>query len=200
MQEIRYADYLHEYEGLSASRREILLEHSKVLELARGEIVLRPGQMCRHRFFVERGAVREYRIDKQGKEHNLHFAIEGWFIINADTIFFSRPSGYFIEAIEPTRLRLIEEETMQELIRTDATFASLDRELLYEHIQVLQHRITSLQSDSALERYLHFVKTFPEMLIRLPQALIASYLGITPESLSRIRRDLSGKSTLGKKP
>lgn len=194
MHEIQYADYLHEYEGLPASKRALLLEHSKVVNLAKGEIILRPGQMCHHRFFVERGAVREYRIDSLGKEHNLHFAIEGWFIINADTIFFSHPSSYFIEAIEPTRLRLIEEDTMQELIRTDAAFASFDRELLYEHIETLQHRITSLQSNSAQERYLHFTSTYPEMLVRLPQALIASYLGITPESLSRLRRGLARRS------
>ncbi len=193
MNEHNFSDYLHEYAGLCPERRERLLEHSRIIELSKGDIILRPGEVCRHRFFVERGAVREYSIDPSGKEHNLLFALEGWFIINVESVFFARPSSYFVEAIESTRLRLIEESEVKALMQEDEGFEKFDRDLLYEHIRALQHRITSLQSTSAMDRYLHFIKAYPEMVLRLPQGLIASYLGITPESLSRIRRAIADR-------
>lgn len=117
--------------------------------------------------------------------------------MNVDSVFFSLPSSHFIQAIEPTRLLLINEKQLRRLVREDAAFADFDRQLLYEHIQMLHRRITLLQSASAEERYLQFIKDFPEVPLRVPQTMIASYLGITPESLSRIRRDLARRNSKG---
>ncbi|KGN97265.1 hypothetical protein HQ36_07935 [Porphyromonas gingivicanis] len=191
MKEYLFSEYLRSSTKLSNEQMEQLFKRSKVLMPKKGEFLLTPGQLCKHRFFIEQGAVREYSIDEKGREHLLHFAIEGWFLMNVNSIFFNQPSDYFIETIEPSRILLLDEDEVQHLIAEDSSFDNFTKNLLYEHIQVLQRRITSLQSDSAEERYLYFTQTYPEIMSRVPQLMIASYLGITPESLSRIRRELA---------
>lgn len=197
MKEYFFDDFLRSNLRLSAEQRDVLFEHSMIKEYDRGDFILSAGETCAHRFFIERGAIREYSIDPKGKEHLLFFAVEGWFLMNVDSVFFSLPSSHFIQAIEPTRLLLINEKQLRRLVREDAAFADFDRQLLYEHIQMLHRRITLLQSASAEERYLQFFKDFPEVPLRVPQTMIASYLGITPESLSRIRRDLARRNSKG---
>lgn len=191
MREYFFDDFLRSNVPLTDEQRSMLFKHSMVKEYDRGDFILNAGETCVHRFFIERGAIREYSIDPKGKEHLLFFAVEGWFLMNVDSVFFNQPSNHFIQAIEPTRLLLINENQLQKLVREDPAFAELDRQLLYEHIQMLHRRITLLQSASAEERYLQFIKDFPEIPLRVPQTMIASYLGITPESLSRVRRAIA---------
>ena len=197
MKDYFFEDFLRSNLQLTPGQRDILFEHSVIKEYDRGDFILSAGETCTHRFFIERGAIREYSIDPKGKEHLLFFAVEGWFLMNVDSVFFNLPSRHFIQAIEPTRLLLINENQLQRLVREDTDFADFDRRLLYEHIQMLHRRITLLQSASAEERYLEFIKDFPEVPLRVPQSMIASYLGITPESLSRIRRELAGRNSKG---
>ncbi len=194
MNEFIFDDYLRSNVLLDAEQRDILFRHSLVREFRRGEFLLREGETCAHRFFIERGAVREYSIDPKGREHLLLFAVEGWFLMNVEGVFFGKPSSYFIQAIEATRIVLLDERQVCRLTREDKVFEELNRNLLYEHIRMLQARITLLQAASAEERYLDFVQAFPEIPLRVPQAMIASYLGITPESLSRIRSDLARRN------
>lgn len=191
MKEYIFADFVAQHSPLTSEQMQQLLEGSRELTLERRELVLSAGDLCHHCFYIERGAVREYSLAPDGREHLLHFAMEGWFIMNIESIFFSRPSSYFVETIEPSRLLLIDQERMRQLSVEDPRFGQLTRQLLYEHIQTLQERITSLQSLSAEERYRRFVAYYPEAMQRIPQMMIASYLGITPESLSRIRRALA---------
>lgn len=191
MKESFFTDYIRSNVPLTDEQLSTLLEKSKVLALGRKAFLLSAGETCCHRFFIEQGAVREYSIDRHGKEHLLHFAVEGWFLMNVESIFFDRPSSYFIETIEPSRILLLSNEQVNRLAREDKSFEQFDRQLLYEHIHTLQLRITGMQSHSAEERYLHFVEHYPEAMLRVPQQMIASYLGIAPESLSRIRRQLA---------
>lgn len=191
MREYTFADFVAQHSPLPSDQLERLLEGSRELKLERKELVLAAGDLCHHCFYIERGAVREYSLSPDGREHLLHFATEGWFIMNVESVFFSQPSSYFVETIEPSRLLLIDNECMKQLSAEEPSFGQFTRGLLYEHIRMLQERITSLQSLSAEERYLRFVAYYPEAMQRIPQMMIASYLGITPESLSRIRRTLA---------
>lgn len=191
MKELLFGDFLHSNVSLTKEQMGQLFKGSKRRSVGKGELLLAPGEQCRHRFFIERGVVREYFIDEKGREHLLHFALEGWFLMNVNSIFFDQPSTYFIEAIEPSEVLLLDETEVQRLAAADSAFEHLTQNLLYEHIQVLQRRITSLQNNSAEERYLYFAQTYPEIISRVPQLMVASYLGITPESLSRIRRELA---------
>lgn len=194
MNEQHFTEYIRSNLELNDRQMEQLCHRSKVLEIKRGDFLLRQGQTCTHRFFVERGSVREYFIDERGREHLLVFAVEGWFLMNVESVFFGKPSSYFIQATEDSRILLLNEQQVQILEEKDSTFAAFNKSLLYEHIQTLQRRITSLQSDTAEERYLHFVATYPEIMLRIPQTMVASFLGITPESLSRIRKGLAHKN------
>lgn len=165
--------------------------HQKRLE--RGEWLLTVGQRCHHAFFILRGVVRQYSIDKRGREHTLFFAAEGQFLANIEAVCLNMPSSYFIQALEDLEVIMLSETDLRKLSEETKHFGELRLRLLHEHILHQQKRITQLQADTAEERYLTFVEDYPEMMLRVPQHHIASYLGITPESLSRIRKSLAKK-------
>ena len=158
---------------------------------AKGELLLRPGSHCQHTFFVERGLLRQYSIDQRGKEHILMFAPEGWFVSDRESVYFQQPSPYYIEALENTTAALITDEFLQTLEEKVPGFRDFNHRLLHNHIRHLQSRINLLLSARAEDRYISFIKMYPDVLLRVPQTMVASYLGITPESLSRVRRDLA---------
>ncbi len=155
------------------------------------EFLLRRDEFCKHTFFVEKGLLREYTIDAKGKEHILQFAPENWFISDRESVYFNKPSQYFIQALEETQVVLIDEDFIRFLEDKIPSFRDFNNRLLHNHIRHLQNRINHLLSALAKERYLAFVKMYPDLLLRVPQTMVASYLGITPESLSRVRRDLA---------
>lgn len=168
-----------------------LISQCKVKSYKKGAFLLQEGGVCKHNFFVEKGLLRQFTIDKKGKEHIVQFAPENWFISDRESIFFNQASQYFIQALEDTQVFLIENEMLLRLSKEDEKFMKFNNHLLHKHIMHLQKRIVQLLSASAEERYLDFVKVYPDLNLRVPQLYIASYLGITPESLSRVRKDLA---------
>lgn len=161
--------------------------------ISKNEYVLRQGEICTHTVFVEKGLLRQYTIDSKGKEHILYFAPENWFLVDRESNFFNQPSNYFIQALEDTTVRVIGDSFMHTLSEKIPNFIEFNNKLLHNHIRHLQNRVTQLQGATAEERYLHFIKLYPDILLRVPQALVASYLGITPEGLSRVRKELANK-------
>ncbi|MCB0538026.1 MAG: Crp/Fnr family transcriptional regulator [Chitinophagales bacterium] len=159
-----------------------------------GSFLLKEGEKSQFSFFVEKGLLRQYSIDNKGKEHIIQFAPEKWFLADRESVYLKQPSSYFIQALEDTEVFLIEEKLMDKLSASDNNFMRFNNQLLHKHIASLQKRITQLQSATAEERYLDFIKTYPDILLRVPQTMVASYLGITPESLSRIRKGLAEKN------
>lgn len=169
----------------------ILLAGCTPKTVKKGQFLLRSGATIQHSFYVEQGLLRQYAIDAKGKEHILQFAPEGWFMADRESEFLQKPSSYFIEAVEDSSLLLITSQLIQGLGEKHPGFAQYHHNLLHRHIAALQKRITLLQSATATERYLDFIETYPDLMLRIPQTYIASYLGITPESLSRLRQDLA---------
>ncbi len=145
----------------------------KQATIIKGEILQRSGELNTKVYHVHSGLLRSYTIDEKGKEHIFMFAPEGWVI--ADNISPDKPCDLYIDALEDSsitvHLKNIEKE------RNNAT-AFINR------IAVLQKRVIMLMSASAMERYDHFMETYPDIAQRVPQRMIASYLGITPEALS----------------
>lgn len=158
----------------------------------KGSYLLRPGEVARHTYFVEKGLLRMYSIDKNGKEHIIQFAPEGWFISDRSSIHFNHDSIYYIDAVEDSDISTVEVSFFTE-IQKFSTVAENNDTLLHRHIKNLQSRVHSLLAETAVERYVNFVKTYPDLTQRVPQWMIASYLGITPESLSRVRKELVKK-------
>ncbi len=160
----------------------------------RGETLLRQGEGCYHTFFVAKGLLRAYTIDEYGKEHLLQFAPENWFISDRSSVLFDEVSEQFIDAVEDSEVILIETGFFEKLSEISPGFQRFNMYALNNHIRHLHKRINLLISASAEVRYMDFIRLYPDILLRVPQWMIASYLGITPESLSRVRKELARKN------
>lgn len=170
-----------------------LEEKIRRIEVKKGDFLMRQGDTCKHSFFVESGLLRYYSIDSKGKEHILHFSPEGWFLSDRDSLYFNIPTQYYTEALEDSTVILFERDFFTSFSEDILKVAELNERLLHNHIRHLQKRITQLLSATAEERYLDFVSIYPDIMLRVPQWMVASYLGIAPESLSRVRKDLASK-------
>ncbi len=159
--------------------------------IEKGEYLVRAGSVCKNFFYVQEGLLRQFSIDERGKEHNIQFAPEQWIIGDRERMFDAQETVYFFQALEHTTYIIIDPEFMNDLALNDASFAAYNNQQLHKHIMQLQKRINMLLSATAEERYLDFVDTYPNLTLRISQVMIASYLGITPESLSRVRKELA---------
>jgi CRP-like cAMP-binding protein len=150
------------------------------LKVKKGQIIQCKGDLDSKAYEVESGLLRSYSIDDKGKEHIYMFAPEDWLV--ADNCDAKTPCELFIDALEDSVLIVSEKE---------ATIQNANVYSLVKRLETLQSRIIKLMSSNALERYEHFIGTYPDITQRVPQRMIASYLGITPEALSRVRKVLS---------
>ena len=146
----------------------------------KGQILQRSGELNTKVFRVKSGLLRSYTIDNKGKEHIYMFASENW--IMADNCATTVPCDLFIDALEDSIVSVSEK---------DISKLNPEWKSIFNRLAVLQKRIIMLMSYSAVERYEHFVQTYPDIIQRVTQKMIASYLGITPEALSRVRKEIA---------
>ena len=163
-------------------------------KVAKNEFLLKEGEICLDTFFVEKGLLRMFSLDKNGKEHVIQFAPENWLISDRSSLNFNEKSKFYIEAIEDTEVFILGNDFFTKMIENYPHIAERNDLLLQKHIRNLQNRVNSLLADTAEERYMNFIKMYPDILLRVPQWMVASYLGITPESLSRVRKELARKN------
>ena len=187
----RFSAYLRANADIDPKIIAELIHQCKIQKVEKGDFLLREGDKCKHSFFVEIGLLKQYIIDKKGKEHIVQFAPEDWIVSDRESMYYNQPSSYFIQAIEDTFVSIISEDDITQLSLSSTEFLKFNNRLLNNHIRQLQKRIIMLLSANAEERYLDFIKVYPDLTQRIPQTLIASYLGITPESLSRVRKELA---------
>jgi CRP-like cAMP-binding protein len=157
------------------------------------QFLLNAGDVCQYMIFVERGLLRSFSDDKNGSEHTMQFAAEGWWISDMASFFSKENSKYNIEALEESELLLMSKQAMDELLDEVPSIQRYFLNLMENHIIALQRRINVVQSMSAEETYLKLMEVNPELINRASQQHIASYLGITPETLSRVRKQVSGR-------
>jgi CRP-like cAMP-binding protein len=161
--------------------------------LAAGEFLQRAGDVPRYAAFVATGCLRNYVIDAKGKEHIVQFAPETWWLADSSSLINRTPSTFFVDAIEDSQVLLIDGPSHQALLDDVAGFGIAFRSGLQKHAAAKDQRIVSSLSASAEERYLEFLRVYPSIALRVPQQMLASYLGMTPETVSRIRKNLSRK-------
>jgi CRP-like cAMP-binding protein len=161
--------------------------------LRSGEFLQRAGEVARYSAFVAEGCLRSYAVDSKGKEHIVQFAPETWWLADVHSLVDGAPAQYFFDAIEDSVVLLLAPSCQEKLVETVPGYAEAYRNGLRKHAAAKDARIVRSMSASAEERYLDFLKTYPSIATRVPQWMLASYLGVTPETVSRIRRKLSRK-------
>jgi CRP-like cAMP-binding protein len=161
--------------------------------LPAGDFLHRAGDVAKHAAFVASGCLRSYVIDARGKEHIVQFAPETWWLADANSLMSGAPSQYFVDAIEDSELLLLDGPSHQRLLNEVPGYAAGFQIGIQRHAAAKDQRIVNALSSSAEERYQEFLKTYPSIAQRVPQFMLASYLGVSPETLSRIRRSLSRK-------
>lgn len=190
-----FRQYLIQKFGLSESDIPPVISSVKTREVKKGTFLLRPGEICRHTFFVEKGLLRLFSLDENGREHILQFASENWLVTDRDSVYFNEPSKFYIEAIENAVLIPMDADLFGKIAALNPDFRKKNENLLHNHIRQLNDRINLLLSASARTRYMEFIRLYPDLQLRVSQWMVASYLGITPESLSRVRKELAKENS-----
>jgi CRP-like cAMP-binding protein len=147
---------------------------------------LQAGEVCDFGGFIVKGAMRQYSVDEKGTEHVLALLLENWWVGDRESFRMGTPSTYYIDAWEPSEVLVISKKDFSAMQSVPA-FSSMEDALTNRHVVALERRLSDQLTLSAEQRYEKLIETYPEFLQRFPQHLIASYLGMTKETLSRIR-------------
>lgn len=176
--------------GMSLSQKDIDFINSKfkIITIKKGDRLLAPNTAINYQYYVSSGCLRSYFVGKSGKEHTVQFAIEDWWISDYTAYFSSETSIMSIECIQEATIHKISRKDMETLYTYIPGFESYFRKKLEKAFASFQRKILGYLSQSALERYLTFITNYPNIEKSVKNYHIASYLGITTESLSRIRK------------
>ena len=163
----------------------------QVRRLKKKEFLLRAGEVCRYESFVLKGCLRNYYLDDKGDEHILQFSVEDWWTSDLYSLLTQTPATQFIDALEDSSVALFDKDDLERLYHQVPKFERFFRIMLQNAFIAQQQRILQNIGSTGEERYLAFRKKYPSLEQRLPQHQIASFLGITPEFLSKIRGKLA---------
>jgi len=184
-------DHIRRYVPLSPKEEEIILDLIKVKKFQKGEFVVQAGDICMECSFVVSGCLKSYRTDDSGKEHVVSFAIENWWTGDLGSFCAQQPADYHVQCLEDSDLAMFHYDVMEQLYQEVPIMERFFRLLLMRSYVATQRRVVDGMSIPAKQLFIQFSTRYPEMMQRIPQYLIAAYLGITPQFLSKIRRDLA---------
>lgn len=173
---------------ITTEEQELIKPYLKFKKLRKKQYLLQEGEVCKAFAFVTKGALRQYYIDESGNENIIQFALEGWSIADMYSFLTGEPSVYNIDALEDCELILIDKAANDELTEKLRKYETYGRIQITRAYVALQRRLTSMISLTVEERYNEFLKQYSNIVQRVPQHMIASYMGLTPETLSRARK------------
>jgi CRP-like cAMP-binding protein len=182
--------------SLTAGEKQLSRSFFIPKKIRKKQYLLQEGDVCKSIAFVEKGMLRSYTIDDKGGEHIIQFAFEGWWIGDQYSFFTGEPSVFNIDAMEDGELLLLTRPAEEQLMQKLPKFERFFRLLLQNNLIAMQRRLIGSLSHTAEERYNQLVSSCPTIPQRVPQHMMASYLGITPETLSRIRKHIAGKKKI----
>ena len=181
------------YVPLEEDEKQALASRLTERRIKRKQYLLQEGDICKHFTYVAEGCFKMYGIDKSGTEYNLLFAAEDDWVADIASLHKELPSRLFIEAVEASTIFQISKGDLWYLYTNYPKFNRNFRVIIEDKYTELQNRLLQTYSATAHERYEQFISQYPNLANRLPNTQIASYLGITPEFLSKVRKDLSLK-------
>lgn len=178
---------------LTEEDKELIKSYLTVKKLRKKQYILQEGEVCSSIIFVNKGVLRAYTTTDDGSEHIVQFALEGWLIADLYSFLTQEPGTYNIDAIEDSELILISYESHEKLLQESVKYQSYILQQITGAYIALQRRLTSMISLPIEERYTNLIAMYPNIAQRVPQHMLASYMGLTPETLSRVRRRISDK-------
>ena len=165
-----------------------LLAIAREVRVRRRQFLTQPGAVCRHRSYILEGAFRVFHVDKDGKEHTVKIGVEDWWVSDFYSYVTREPSTHYVEALEDGRVLQFAYEDIEGLCAESHALSEYFRKTTERAFAYARRRVVTTIRDTAEGRYEAYLRKYPEIAARVPQYVLASYLGMTPEFLSRIRR------------
>ncbi len=182
--------HIKEQVSLSEKKADIIASAFAAKALDKKEMLLFKGDVSNHMRFIEKGCLRAYNIDDSGNEHILQFGIEGWWVNDLYSYITQEPAKGFIQALEPSSVLQIHRDSLNALFKTVPAMERFFRLKIQSAYVALQERTIHSMSKTVEQRYIDFRNKYRDIEQRVPQYMVASYLGITPEHLSSLRKKL----------
>ena len=180
--------YINRYVQLSAEERELFSQFLRRQEFDKKALLLQEGQVCRHQYFLLEGLVRTYYLDSNGNERITQFGKEHWWVTDMESFIHESPARVSIQALEKTTALLIAKDQLEEAYRAVPKVERLFRKIAERWLIAQQRHSRFYMKASSKDRYDGLVAAIPNFVQRVPQYMIASYLDITPEYLSELRK------------
>jgi len=178
------------YVSLTDEEFELFLSYWKTRKVKRKQLLVETGEIARYQFYIISGCLRSFYTDANGVEHNIQFSVEDWWISDMASFLSQKPALLTVEALEDSEVMQIDSKGIEELYNRIPKLERFFRLLLQNAFIAQQQRILSMISKTAEERYSEFISKYPQFEQRIPQVHVASYLGITPEFLSKLRKKI----------
>ena len=179
--------YIQKFVSLSEEELSVFTAAFKEVRVKKRQFLVQPNFVARHRYFVLSGALRAYVVEDDGQDHTIQLAIEEWWISDYNSYMFHQPASMFVMAVEDCVLLQISYEEEQQLKAANYKYETFFRIIAERAAAFMQRRLIVNLIKSAEQRYDLLLETYPAIVNRFPQYVIASYLGMTTEFLSRIR-------------
>ena len=181
-------NYISRFVSLTPEELSVVENCMQLQEIPKKTILLNAGDVCNFEAYVLKGCIREYFIDHKGQELTLEFAVEDWWVSDITSFENQTPSIMYIETLEDCELLVLSRAAKDELLARVPKLERMFRLMIQRHLSVLQKRLFRTVSYTAMDKFEEFLRRYPSLPQRVPQHYIASYLGITPEFLSKLRK------------
>ncbi|RCH55794.1 Crp/Fnr family transcriptional regulator [Mucilaginibacter hurinus] len=179
--------HIKKHVSLTDADEALITNKLTLTKLRKKTFILQPGKICQGNYFILKGCVRMYFVNKKLTEQITQFGLENWWLADYDSLYNQKPSTYYLQAVEDCELLLLTPQHETELISAIPQLQTYFRNMFEKSVIAAQRRIHYISSMNDEELYREFSRLFPEFIQRVPQYMLASYLGFTPQFLSRIR-------------
>jgi CRP-like cAMP-binding protein len=186
-----FFEYIQDISGklLSEDDMQLLMAHFKPKKLRKRQYFLQEGDVCKYIGFIVKGSARTFTVDEKGHEHILKLSLENWWLADFESFYLLTPSRFNIEALENLEVLQSTNAQIEEFLKNIPAFSAMANVISQNYTIANQKRMQAAMSYTAEERYEDLISNYPQFLQRFPQNMIASYLGLSPETLSRMKKN-----------